>query len=76
DDILIPTMLQDFHKSHPDRPAPRSRGHREPLLEEGVVSGIHHSHLHLPHLQLHRPLVHHHPNSNHLHLILTDPLPI
>ncbi|KAI2665762.1 Transposon Ty3-G Gag-Pol polyprotein [Labeo rohita] len=26
-------------------------GRREPPLEEGVVSGIHHSHIHLPHLR-------------------------
>ncbi|KAL0148322.1 hypothetical protein M9458_056384, partial [Cirrhinus mrigala] len=49
DDILDPTLLTDFHRDHPAQPAPRGRGRRELPLEEGVVSGIHHCHLHLTH---------------------------
>ncbi|KAI2645796.1 Transposon Tf2-8 polyprotein [Labeo rohita] len=40
DDVLNPTVLLDFHRI--------VLGCREPPLEEGVVSGIHHSHLTLP----------------------------
>ncbi|KAL0180337.1 hypothetical protein M9458_025779, partial [Cirrhinus mrigala] len=66
DDILDPTLLLGFRRSHPDRPAPRGRGRWEVPLEEGVVSGIHHSHLLLTHLWLHHPLDHHHQNTNNM----------
>ncbi|KAL0147703.1 hypothetical protein M9458_056981 [Cirrhinus mrigala] len=62
----VSMILLEFHRSHPDHPAPC--GHREPPLEEGVMSGIHHSHLHLPPHPWHRPLVPHHQSSDYTHL--------
>ncbi|KAI2652533.1 Transposon Tf2-8 polyprotein [Labeo rohita] len=70
DDVLDPLLLLEFHRSHPNRVGTVSR---DLPLEEGVMSGIHHSLLHLlRHLQ-HRPLVPHHRSSDcsHLHPITT-----
>ncbi|KAI2655851.1 Transposon Tf2-8 polyprotein [Labeo rohita] len=70
DDVLDPILLADFHCNHV---VVAVLGvvlrRREPPLEGGVVSGIHHSHLHLPRHPEHCPPAHHHLSSNHLHPI-------
>ncbi len=74
DDEIDPTLLTEFHSLflivlHPEAVAApvAARGHQEPPLEEGLMSGFPHRHSHLSHWSQHSP-DHNHLYTDHPHL--------
>ncbi len=62
DDEIDPTLLTEFHSLflivlHPEAVAApvAARGHQDPPLEEGLMSGFPHRHSHLSHWSQHSP---------------------
>ncbi len=79
DDEIDPTLLTEFHSLflivlHPEAVAApvAARGHQEPPLEEGLMSGFPHRHSHLSHWSQHSP-DHNHLNTDHLQSAISTP---